>query len=307
MIGILGSGFGLYGYVPALIDVFGEDILLPKQYKDKFYSREEVKIYNDRICWVDNKKNLLKMATGLVIAMQPMEQEYWISQALAVNNINLLFLEKPLSRSPESSYKILNKLKVSKKKFRIGYNFIFTEWGKKIRNEIIKIDNNDQLIINWTFMAHHYIYDIKVWKRYSIEGGGIIRFYGIHLIALLSEMGYVNVKLSKSYGPSKNEINRWNAVLSGHNLPNCSIFLDSRSISERFSFESMSNNVSNTIFSLKTPFSLERIDQHSDARVPVLSNLCKSIKYEYEYNKYADVNALWKKIEIADFFQERIV
>jgi len=37
MTGIIGSGFGLYGHLPAIAQVDTEPILLPQRYKSKFY------------------------------------------------------------------------------------------------------------------------------------------------------------------------------------------------------------------------------------------------------------------------------
>ena len=74
MFGILGSGFGLYGYLPAAVALGFSPILCPARYQDKFFSRDELKKFNESISWVDTDQDLIEMATTLVISKRPIDQ-----------------------------------------------------------------------------------------------------------------------------------------------------------------------------------------------------------------------------------------
>ena len=54
MLGILGSGFGLYGYLPAAIESGHKNILLSMRYKDNFFSRRSLQDCAKYIHWLES-------------------------------------------------------------------------------------------------------------------------------------------------------------------------------------------------------------------------------------------------------------
>ena len=70
-IGIIGAGFGLYGYLPALIEVGEKNIILPARYKDKFSARSELQIYAGYVQWVSDERVMLEMVDTIVLALPP--------------------------------------------------------------------------------------------------------------------------------------------------------------------------------------------------------------------------------------------
>ena len=83
--------------------------------------------------------------------------------------------------NPKKSLEVLYKLKKNKFNFNIGYLFFYTEFYKKF----IKTCKHN-INVNWEFMS----YDLKnktSWKFNLSKGGGPLRFYGIHFIAILSK------------------------------------------------------------------------------------------------------------------------
>ena len=158
--------------------------------------------------------------------------------------------------------------------------------------------------MNWTFLAHHFRYDLDNWKRFNKTGGGVIRFYGIHVIALLSEIGYQDVLLSEVSGSSFDESEKWIAIFSGMDLPPFKVCVDSKSIQNRFNIEYTSSDITpkaRTLVNITGPFEFlaenERLD--TNQRVEVLSKHCKSFDEDgiNEYEWYSDTINLWKKIE----------
>ncbi len=306
MIAIFGSGFGLYGYLPALIDGCAERVLLPERYRIRFYERTELERFSSNVQWEQNEAKVLNCANGVVLALQPTSQSQWIPQCLTRTNIERLLLEKPLAHSPVVARTLFEDLLRSRKVFRIGYTFRYTEWGKQLRSALGANSESGLLTIRWSFMAHHFRHDFRNWKRFNSAGGGAIRFYGIHIIALLSEIGYRNVTLSRATGISPDEVEKWVAVFEGVDLPECEVIVDTKSNVSEFKIEHASNSsgvTTTTVFAnLSDPFEshnklyeLNQIDQ----RVPILIQLCRSLWEEYanEYEWYEATLQLWTCVE----------
>lgn len=114
----------------------------------------------------------------VVIAVPPKEQPEIARDLMLNRGIKTLMLEKPLAETPQESLKLLSDLKAWGGKFRIGYLFSDTVWA-----------NRSPEFINWTFTAHHFAAHLDDWKRRL----GVIRMYGIHLIAHLCEIGFDSV------------------------------------------------------------------------------------------------------------------
>jgi predicted dehydrogenase len=306
MIAILGSGFGLYGYLPALVDGCKERIVLPERCRSHFNERSELQRFASDVKWEQNEAEVLDCVSGVVLALQPIKQCEWVPQCLARSNIERLLLEKPLAHSPEVAITLFEDLLRSRKVFRIGYTFRYTEWGKQLLNILASQREGGLLTIRWSFMAHHFRHNLQNWKRFNSAGGGAIRFYGIHLIALLSEIGYRNVSLSQASGTSPEEVEKWVAIFEGPGLPECEVIVDTKSNVSEFKIELASNStavLTTTVFAnLSDPFEsqnkvyeLDQIDQ----RVPILSQLCRSLWEDgtKEYEWYNATNWLWLTIE----------
>jgi hypothetical protein len=299
MIAILGSGFGLYGYLPAIIDGCKERVLLPERYRNKFNERPELQRFVSNIEWKKNDSLLLESASGVVIALNPVKQDKWIEECLKYPNINSLILEKPLAYSPERALILFKNLINSGKTFRIGYTFRYTEWAKQLTHILSVRSKNKKLIVRWSFMAHHYRNKLQNWKKFNSFGGGAIRFYGIHIIALLAEIGYSNITISSAYGDQADEVEKWNAIFTGLELPDCEVTIDSKSSIDKFNIELVSNsNLNFEISNLSDPFeSMNNVNKFPDLdkRIPILSELCNSIGEESkgEYERYGATIKLW--------------
>ncbi|MGH9364108.1 MAG: hypothetical protein ACRD1B_02425 [Thermoanaerobaculia bacterium] len=162
------------------------------------------------------------------------------------------------------------------------------------------------LSIRWTFRAHHFRHKLANWKRFHATGGGAIRFYGIHIIGLLAEIGYRTVTLSRAFGTSPDELDEWVATFAGAGLPECEVLVNSRSAVKTFWVQHASNSKvgpNPTVFAdLTDPFDLGREACQSgslDRRVPILGRLCRSLWKEDagEYEWYAAAIQLWSSVE----------
>jgi predicted dehydrogenase len=305
MFAILGSGFGLYGYLPALVGRCKQSVVLPERYRTRFGERSELADFAINVYWEEDEFATLKRANGVVLALRPIDQRVWISRSLLHSNIKYLLLEKPLAHSPEVASEVLDDLVRSCTVFRIGYTFRYTAWGKKLSSTLNLRRGSGLVSFHWSFLAHHYRHDLHNWKRFHSSGGGAIRFYGIHIIALLAEIGYRNVILSRALVSFPDEVEMWYATFAGPGLPECEVVVDTRSTVREFRVEQVSNSRAafNTVFAnLSDPFDsgdetcrLGQIDQ----RVSGLTQLCHSLWEEgsSEYEWYAETVRLWASAE----------
>ncbi len=297
---ILGSGFGLYGYLPALSNIKNITIFLLSRYKTQFYKRPDINLYFDTIQWVDDVETLLKLANTLIIALTPAQQYFWIKKCLSYQNINYIFCEKPLATTPDLANDLFENLVISGKKFRIAYNFRYTDWGWKILNSFKNIGS-----ITWNFQAHHYKKNIQNWKRQHTDGGGALRFYGIHLIALFSELGYNNTSYSEIKNNKKNEAESWCAEITGDNLTNCKLNISTNSPETSFIIEESNGQ----IYSLLHPFQTNSMDKESifDQRIPFITKALIDLfgHPENYYGWYKHTNRLWKNIEERTLHNEK--
>ncbi len=292
MFAILGSGFGLYGYLPALVEGCSQSIALPERYRVTYTKRNELARFANSIQWKNNEDAALDCATGVVLALPPIYQSEWIPHCLTRSNIQQLLLEKPLAYSPELSEIIFNDLMRSKKYFRIGYTFRYTSWGKQLLNLPPGLSS---LTINWNFLAHHYRHDLNNWKRYHSTGGGVVRFYGIQIIALLAEIGYQDVVSSQTFGKEAEDLEQWVAVFTGPHLPECHVTIDTKSSETKFSIKEIHTHLNDPFDAKNDPGASDT----NDRRVPMLIDLCQSLKDQEQnpYNWYERTNNLWHIVE----------
>ncbi len=296
---ILGSGFGLYGYLPALV-FLGQTIILPRRYQERFLSRKELQQFHERINWQEDEETALAAADGVLLALNPNLQMHWLPICLKNKKITKILLEKPLASSPPEAKKILNQLQYSHLQFRIGYLFRYTSWGQLLLAQLKNNQSINQLKIEWHFMAHHFQNQIQTWKRTHELGGGVIRFYAIHLIALLAELGYDQVISSKII-ESKVEYIKWAGIFSGINLPICTITVDTQASNNLFSIQE--KNIKDNQFidrvNLSDPFQTEDMSTTLDKRISLLTLLCQSLfnKTTNYFDWYFSAVELWHEVE----------
>ncbi|MGI6856923.1 Gfo/Idh/MocA family oxidoreductase [Mesorhizobium sp. 1B3] len=276
-VGILGSGFGLYGYLPALIGL-RKEVVLPVRYRQKLMGRNDVAHLDSHIKWVQNEEALLASSDALVISQRPCDQVSWVELAISSSDITHYLLEKPLAPSPTEARTLLELLFGAGNNVRIGYTFRFTSWAARLKAVLAQASPDDRLLIEWRFRAHHYATDAETWKRHHSQGGGALRFYGIHVIALLAELGYRQATASCIEGAGDDDARRWEATFAGPRLPNCSTYLDSDAPSASFHVRlADGRSQEHTVVTLRDPFDQATNEGGYDRRVEVLSTLCRSL------------------------------
>ena len=195
---IYGSGFGLYGYLPAIYK-FSTKIYLNKKYENFFNSRNELAKFESRIIWYNSINKIIHKIDYLVIAKRPEDQSRIIKSLLnKKNKIKHFFLEKPISSTPEKSSNLLKKIYLKKINYSVGFLFEYTSWYKLINNQI-KNKKNNNILIRWNIKKNG---TKELWKYNHNIGGGLIRYYGVHFIKLLSDFDFTIIKkniINKNY------------------------------------------------------------------------------------------------------------
>lgn len=232
MLGILGGGFGLYGYLPAAVTLLKEPLLLLNKYKPIIDSRQELLRFKDQIIWLESEEDLIQTADSLVISRRPIDQEALVSKCLLQTNLKRIMLEKPMASTPEKAQKILDQVAKSDKQCSVGFTFRFTAWAIQLKEKLLngEFSEHESIHLSWHFMADHFSRNIESWKMDHAQGGGSIRFYGIHVLALLAEWGYDHIESSSvSTSNSRHSFYDWSACFTGPGLPTFFVNLDSKS------------------------------------------------------------------------------
>ncbi len=304
MFTIVGSGFGLYGYLPALVESFGEPVVLPEKYRSKVKARPELEPYLSAIEWVSDPETALARASGVVVATPPRRQAEVVSQLHRYPELKTLVLEKPVAVTPSMAIDLLCQLRRSGKRFRIGYTFLHAGWASRL--EWPDTARSGEVVITWAFMAHHFSHALANWKREHSEGGGVLRFFGVHLLALLAHHGYRDVDRSVLDGECVAQPERWQAVFSGPQVPDCRVSVDSRSDTTQFKVALAGSDRSLLLVNLSDPYQLEEsaVTHGHDPRVEVLKRLLDTIQSDDlpYYELYDEVNLLWQRVEAASTF-----
>lgn len=297
---ILGSGFGLYGYLPALVAGCGQTVFLPERYRARLRERDDVRCFENIVNWSADESTALENADAVVVSQRPADQANRIRECVSRSNIQLLLLEKPLAPSPEAAFDAIDMLERSGKKYRIGYNFRFTPWAAELNRMLRSAAGTGYIGIDWQFHAHHYANDLQNWKRSVSAGGGALRFFGIHLVGLLAELGYDNVIRSSVAASRPDECEAWSATFVGPGLPECRVQVQSNAAGRCFSID-WTSNVSGIerLVDLHDPFEANAGIPGFDQRTGILSDLCRDLidGSAPSYPWYRQSVRLWDLVE----------
>ena len=297
-IGIIGGGFGLYGYLPAAISC-GLKVITCLKYLKLFDQRDDIDQFIDQIEFKNKEETIIKEADILVIARRPEDQEK------ILNNITpgkLLIIEKPIARTPKVAGAIINKLAKECVDYRIGFTFLETSWYDELRSFYTANKANiNYLEINWSFQAHHYEMELINWKRNINEGGGAFKFYGCHILSLLAGIDKWDINGIDSFCYNENDEYMFKLELQNLKGVKCSASCNSDSLSEPvFEINIVTNTQNQYNYKSKDPFDyLINSDNLFDYRMPLLESIINSfsdntITYTILYEKYI---ALWKQSE----------
>ena len=278
---IFGSGYGMYVYLPAIYRI-SKDIFLKKGYEIVLNKRKNISKFKDKIIWYKNSLKKISKIDYVIIAKRPKDQENIIKK-LEFNKLKIkkLFLEKPIANNPVNSLKLLSYLKRKRINFSIGFLFKFLSWYKFLKKNTKQNGN------------YNILWEIKInkknnsWKYNFKDGGGLLRFYGIHFIRFLFDNKFLFIK-------KKIIKQNFLSLISKDKKNNLIQIIIKFSNKNKF----IVKNDKKVIYEASNPF-LQKIKKYKDPRVKIVSiyikEALKDYKTNYKYEK--EFILFWKKIE----------
>lgn len=286
---IFGKGFGLYGYLPAVINLkIYDQINLNSRYIEFLSSRNELKEFIKYCNFYEDEDKALNESNDLILARTPVENNIILKKIK--DRKDLIIMEKPISANSKLANNIFEILITKARKYFVNYIFLNTNWYKTFKNYIFSSKDNN-FYIEWNFNSNSRIKSPKSWKKNSLEGGGIVNYYGIHLIALAASLDFVYLEHSEI---KDNYI--WESTLTRKDHKRLSI-----KININKSYESFNISGSNKIIKkLSTPFSEELTDfnlRNQDIRSSLIYKILNSNKLKNNYELNIKTINLWNIIE----------
>ena len=259
-VSILGGGFGIYGYLPAFVQL-GHEVQTLSKYKSFMFARPELKNFIEYVHFIEDEENLILNDDLLVIARKPIQQyNSVIQRSIPIKHI---FLEKPLAPSKELHEKLVQFLSYRNQNFSVAYLFRFTPWFKSLKQDMMEPYRN--VSINW------YIQRIASdWKMDSSSGGGLLKFYAVHFLDVLYELG-VSISMIKISEKTEDELTL-KATSSLGNFIEINLIATNQS---RFQIK-ISKMEDELLWERQNPFLEPRIEGFLDPRVKYLKTYIES-------------------------------
>ena len=278
---ILGSGFGLYGYLPA-VEVVSKKIFLEYKYKNKLQNLKISKKIFNKIYWYKNESNIIDKINIAVIAYPPILQSKKIKQLFKNKKlVRYLFLEKPIDKNPIAARKLIKFLIKNKVKFSFGFIFKYLAWSKLIN----KKKNLKNVKIIWNIKKKNAS---NSWKYKSKFGGGLIRYYGIHFLKLFSENNFHKILINDL------KKNHWTLQIQNSKKTVITLIIK-YSNKDKFLIKTQNKN----LISAPTPIIENIVSKKIDPRVKILKRYINQ-KIRQNGDNYTEslkfVN-FWSKIE----------
>ena len=254
-VGILGGGFGLYGYLPAFANL-GYEIFTLKRYERFIKKRADLTKYIKDINFL-KEEDLISKVDYISISRNP-ENQFKFLVNYKNYEFNHLYLEKPIAHNIVSYKKCIENLEIQKTNFSVFYSLTYMDWYSNIIEEMMH-GANQNFKINWKINQ-----SVSTWKQDVLKGGGLLNFYGIHFFKMFIDSNLLlkNVKMSSN----KLEIN-----LESKNLNTLKIKIETgdKNLFSIYKNEELQINSFN-------PFLKEIIPELPDPRIEILERYIKS-------------------------------
>ncbi len=272
--GIIGSGFGLYGYLPAILSTNKRQVYILKRYKEILKNRKELNFYESKVKYLDNEQEILKNSDIIILARRPIDNEKLFFQ---IENKKVI-IEKPIAKSPNEAFRILLHGNSNNIKIYSGFLFEYQNWYEKITNI-----TNGTVNIRWGIKK---VNTPDSWKYAPKNGGGLTAFYAIHLINLATQNDF---QLNNSKLLNLNNLSL-NFNKKGVNLK-CNLYFSNSPI---FSICLEDKHI---ILQSGSPFGERSNNNERDFRVNSLEQLIKNVISKEPFQKIFETIELWDEVE----------
>ncbi|MDP3372018.1 MAG: hypothetical protein Q8S21_03920 [Candidatus Paracaedibacteraceae bacterium] len=263
--------------------------------------KEETKNLYDHVIWANSSDEFYEIISGLVIAYPPQLQVHVLDTLCKSSTLkwpDRLILEKPIASAPHYADSLLGLLLNKKIHHRISYLFLYLPWFNWLKNEISE-KINSTIDIEWNFLAYHFHKKVETWKKYHSQGGGVLRFYSIHFLPILVDLGFYSVCQSTLFFYEDNIPIKWDAQFEDEAGNKIKLRINIYSKKTKFKINITSPNFSNKIFEDVSVFSENKSSAYIDIRSEYIESVFDSFENENKvyYAFYNKINSLWNKIE----------
>ncbi len=267
-IGILGSGFGLYGYLPACIQNNWEVHTLGR-YEKGIQNRSELSDFWNILQYHSDESALVAEVDALICARDPQSQIQLLPSVKGFRGH--LYLEKPLAPTIELHEETINVLELGALNFSVGYLLPFTGWYKEVvsgaeANQIHGVE------IQWSVQPTD-----TLWKSKPGLGGGVADYYAVHLVPLLSDLQIDLDKLHFYSDQNQVEIStRYGADFTVN-------FRISAAVENRFQVLTVNKEkLLENRFESVSPFGLAPVRGVRDPRIPYLAQYLSEARAKHD-------------------------
>lgn len=178
MIAVLGSGFGLYGHLPALVGL-GCSVGTLARYRPLLEERIELRDLAGRVRWLEHEDAVLD-AEVVVLARRPADNAAVVDTLARRGWKGQLVLEKPVGPDPMQAQALSARLDRAGWRWSVPYLFLFCDWFQELRRAVQAPQGCAARIV-W---RHAQSPAVRSWKQQPAEGGGALAFYFIHALAV---------------------------------------------------------------------------------------------------------------------------
>ena len=270
-VGVIGGGFGVYGYIPACAELGNVKALTLEKNEEKLLSRPELRKLHSNIRYVETEKQLIEESDIIVLVRRPFDNEALVK----VINAKKLIIEKPIAQTPQKAIELYKLAESQSNDVYSGFILRYLPWYEKvmeIKQGFIKI--------SWGIQKNN-AHDS--WKYCNDHGGGLLAFYGIHLLNLVAQMNVklitANVdKIESSLNISFEDTERQlDICIFYSSQPSFSVFCDSRIV----------------IFSAASPFGDTPKGGELDVRIEFLQQLLRDVLLNNNQQMISETINLW--------------
>jgi len=280
-VGILGGGFGLYGYMPAALQSNYTTLVLSK-YKEFIASHSILKDYLHQLKFIDSECELINASDLLVFARTP-EMQFNLIRNLS-DSSKVYFFEKPLTQDTSTHKIALNHLEKFKFRYSVNYAFMRTDWFK----ELTRLSSIKQLkiLINWEIIKPQ-----TKWKAELFNGGGLFNYYGIHFASIFKQL---NIPIESIIVLMKsNLLDMYTDNYCQHNI-NIKLKFGHKS---RFNVKVLESSSNKTLYAknLVSPFGVEITKDKLDPRISgIIQYFTESLNHDFYKNASSFENYVLK-------------
>ena len=158
----------------------GRDVFLPSRYRPALEERPELAPYRSAVQFIDDEGTLLTTSELAVLARRPTDNEALARRMIARGCPSQLVIEKPIAPTPSGALSLERDLKTAGVRYATPYLFAYCDWARDCQSEVAA-GRVAEVKLDWHFRSKQ---PPDSWKSTSREGGGVLSYYFIHVIAL---------------------------------------------------------------------------------------------------------------------------